>query len=132
MAAVETELSTQAERVLGILLHVALARTTITYTRLANLVDVALSQKFVRAALGGTLTEAADYAYEKWGIALTAVVVGGRDGLPSGRTDPADPTGFWRWCDQHEIEWTDKWQTATKEQMRAYKRAEQIAAGEWI
>jgi hypothetical protein len=77
-----------------------------------------------RGSLGGWLGEVGDFSLAEWGIALPAIVVGKRDGLPSGRMDAADPSGFWAWCRDHGIDTSNPPHIALEHQAKVYTRVE--------
>jgi hypothetical protein len=111
------------ERTLGVLLGVAAKRGTITYTALGRILGLKMEWARDRAILGEHLGAVADYGRAEWGILLPSVAVGKGDNMPSGRTDPANPSGFYSWCQQHGVDISNPHKLVIDEQRKAYNFA---------
>ncbi len=108
------------ERTLGILLGVGMKRGTVTYSALAERIGLNLGWANHRAELGVILGELATYTSAEWGILIPAIAVGKGDNMPSGRTDPANPSGFYAWCAHHGIDISNPYKLVIDEQRKVY------------
>jgi hypothetical protein len=112
---------TLIERTWGILVGIALRRGTITYTNLSEVLGLNMNSPWDRWKLGVILGGVADRSHSEWGILLPAIAVGGKDGLPSGRRDPANPSGFYAWCAANGISINDPRKLVENEQRKVFK-----------
>lgn len=83
---------------LGILKRVALDKSVIYYSAVAKLLGLNMAYANERMSLGIALDSIGTYCWHEWKITLNVLVVGKADHLPSGRSDPADPSGFYDWA----------------------------------
>lgn len=108
------------ERALGVLLGVGSKRGTITYTTLARVLGLDIKRASERATLGAVLGRVASFGREEWGILLPSIAVGKGENIPSGRTDPSNPSGFYAWCAQNGVDIADPYKLVVNEQRKVY------------
>ena len=108
-------------RCLGILLGVASKRATITYDRLASLLEMNIGWSRDRAELGMLLADVANLSQAEWGITAPVIVVAKGSNMPSG--DPDRPSGFWAWATAHGMEWDEPEVLIVNEQRKVFNFA---------
>lgn len=111
---------------IGLMWDAAYRRSTLTYTQVLNFLGMKVSWSSDRYMLGDWLYSTADYSKAEWGIVLATLVVSKGDGMPSGRPDPADPSGFWSWAVVNGYDISDPRRLVLKEQARCFAKVEAL------
>lgn len=115
-------MDTLSERTLGILLGVAQKRSTITYTRLGDLLGLRMDWNRDRARLGTILFEVNQISDQDWSVLLAVLAVGKADNMPSGRPDPGNTSGFYAYAELAGRDISDPRKLVMTEQAKIYKR----------
>jgi hypothetical protein len=114
--------------VTGVLLGCAAKRATVTYTTLAKILGLNLGWQSHRAQLGEILGDVSARSQRDWGFLLSALAVGKGDNMPSGRTDPDNPSGFYGIARDLGLDLENPEQLVISEQRKAYNWVEKGAA----
>lgn len=114
--------------IVGILLQAAYTRSTIIYATLGRLVSHDTTLPSGRRELGELLDAVGTYSMDRWGIALSVLVVGKSTGLPSGRSDPANPGGFYEWAAERGFDISDPEKLVHEQTRKAFNTVGALAA----
>lgn len=115
-------MTTVAQQVYGLLQAVARQRATITYGEVAEILGLNLGLSKYRAEMGDILREVAEASYAEYRVVLTAIVVGGMDGMPSGRQDPSNPSGFYAWMQSEGFDISNPHKLVAAQQAKVYRK----------
>ena len=74
----------------------------------------------VLSLLGLGFLGIAIFSRDEWGILLPSIAVGKGENMPSGRMDPANPSGFYAWCSQNGIDISEPYKLVIEEQRKVY------------
>ena len=119
--------TTLEDRAHGILSAYGVMRATILYTTLAKLLGLRMEWARDRARLGDILLGVSNRSHEEWSIVLSVLAVSKQDGLPvASQTD--NPSGFWWWCAQNDLDFSDVRKVVDDEQRRCFNHFANLTA----